>query len=45
LIATESLWGVLLSAVVLGRSERVGIRLVAGAALIVSGGILIGVSR
>ena len=31
LVATESLWGVALSAVVLGRSERVGVRLVAGA--------------
>ncbi len=31
LVATESLWGVVLSAVVLGRSERVGVRLVAGA--------------
>jgi drug/metabolite transporter (DMT)-like permease len=45
LIATESLWGVVLSAVVLGRSEKVGIRLVAGALLVVSGGILIGIFR
>jgi drug/metabolite transporter (DMT)-like permease len=42
LIATESLWGVTLSAIVLRRSEGVGTRLVAGAALIVCGGILIG---
>ena len=35
LVATESLWGVALSAVVLGASERVGVRLVAGAALVV----------
>ena len=35
LVATESLWGVALSAVVLGTSERVGPRLVAGAALVV----------
>ena len=45
LVATESLWGVLLSAIVLGRSERVGTRLVAGALLVVSGGILIGAFR
>jgi drug/metabolite transporter (DMT)-like permease len=45
LVATESLWGVLLSAVVLRRSEAVGARLVAGALLIVTGGVLIGVSR
>jgi drug/metabolite transporter (DMT)-like permease len=45
LVATESLWGVMLSALVLGRSERVGVRLVAGALLVVSGGILIGSFR
>lgn len=45
LVATESLWGVVLSAVVLGRSERVGVRLFAGALLVVSGGILIGAFR
>jgi drug/metabolite transporter (DMT)-like permease len=45
LVATESLWGVVLSAVVLGRSERVGARLFAGALLVVSGGILIGAFR
>ena len=45
LVATESLWGVALSALVLSRSERVGARLVAGACLVVSGGILIGVFR
>jgi drug/metabolite transporter (DMT)-like permease len=45
LVATESLWGVALSALVLGRSERVGVRLVAGAALVVSGGVLIGSFR
>ena len=45
LVATESLWGVLLSALVLGRSERIGVRLAAGAALVVSGGILIGSLR
>jgi drug/metabolite transporter (DMT)-like permease len=45
LVATESLWGVLLSALVLRRSEAVGVRLAAGALLIVSGGILIGTFR
>lgn len=45
LVATEALWGVVLSALVLGRSERVGVRLAAGAALVVCGGILIGVFR
>ncbi|MGH3134071.1 MAG: DMT family transporter [Gaiellaceae bacterium] len=45
LVATESLWGVVLSAVVLERSERVGVRLLAGALLVVSGGILIGAFR
>jgi drug/metabolite transporter (DMT)-like permease len=45
LVATESLWGVLFSAVFLRRSELVGPWLIAGAALIVAGGVLIGVSR
>src|SRR5919108_607437 len=45
LIATESLWGVVFSALVLRRSELVGRWLVLGAALIVAGGALIGVSR
>jgi drug/metabolite transporter (DMT)-like permease len=45
LVATESLWGVLLAALFLGRSELVGARLVLGAALVVAGGMLIGVSR
>jgi drug/metabolite transporter (DMT)-like permease len=45
LVATESLWGVLFSALLLRRSELVGRWLVAGAALIVAGGALIGVSR
>jgi uncharacterized membrane protein len=45
LVATESLWGVALSAIVLRRSEGVGARLAAGAGLIVCGGILIGVFR
>jgi drug/metabolite transporter (DMT)-like permease len=42
LVATESLWGVTLSALVIGRSELIGRRLVAGAVLIVAGGALIG---
>ena len=45
LVATESLWGVLISAIVLHRTERVGVRLAAGALLVVSGGILIGIFR
>jgi len=44
LVATESLWGVMLSAVVIGTSEGIGRRLVAGACLVVCGGILIGSS-
>jgi drug/metabolite transporter (DMT)-like permease len=45
LVATESLWTVLLSALILRRSELVGPRLVLGAALVVAGGVLIGASR
>lgn len=45
LVGTESLWGVALAAIVLGRSERIGLRLVAGAILVVGGGALIAVSR
>jgi drug/metabolite transporter (DMT)-like permease len=45
LVATESLWGVALSAVLIGRSERVGARLVLGAMLIVAGGALIAATR
>jgi len=45
LVATESLWGVALSALVLARSEQVGARLVAGACLVVAGGVLIGIFR
>ena len=45
LVATESLWGVVLSAVVLRRSEGVGVRLLAGALLVVAGGGLIGAFR
>jgi drug/metabolite transporter (DMT)-like permease len=45
LVATESLWGVGFSLLLLRRSELVGRRLVLGAALIVAGGVLIGASR
>lgn len=45
LVATESLWGVGLSVLLLRRSELVGRRLVVGAALIVAGGALIGAFR
>jgi drug/metabolite transporter (DMT)-like permease len=45
LVATESLWGVALSALVFGSKEVVGRRLVAGAVLVVAGGALIGVTR
>jgi drug/metabolite transporter (DMT)-like permease len=45
LVATESLWGVGLSAVFLRRHELVGPRLFAGALLVVAGGVLIGVFR
>jgi drug/metabolite transporter (DMT)-like permease len=42
LYATESLWAVVISAVVLPRTERIGLRLVSAALLIVAGGALIG---
>jgi drug/metabolite transporter (DMT)-like permease len=45
IVATESLWGVTLSWLVLRQSERVGPRLAAGAALVVAGGVLIGIYR
>jgi drug/metabolite transporter (DMT)-like permease len=45
LVATESLWGVLLSVLVFKRAEGVGTRLVAGALLVVCGGVLIGAFR
>jgi drug/metabolite transporter (DMT)-like permease len=44
LVATESLWGVTLSAVFV-RHDRIGRRVVLGALLIVSGGALIGAFR
>ena len=45
LVATESLWTVLLAALLLRRSELVGPGLVLGAALVVAGGALIGALR
>src|SRR5262249_392049 len=45
LVATESLWGVGLSVLVLHRTELVGRRLVVGAVLVVAGGVLIGMFR
>lgn len=45
LVATESLWGVGLSALLLRRTELVGRRVAAGAVLVVAGGALIGVFR
>jgi drug/metabolite transporter (DMT)-like permease len=41
LVATESLWAVLISMIVLRRSERIGVRLLVAAALVVGGGALI----
>jgi drug/metabolite transporter (DMT)-like permease len=45
LVATESLWGVLLSVVLLRRTELIGGHVAGGAALIVAGAALIGVFR
>jgi drug/metabolite transporter (DMT)-like permease len=45
LVATESLWAVLLSALLLRRTELVGPRLLLGAALVVAGGATIGAFR
>lgn len=43
--ATQSLWAVLIAALVLGRSEAIGRRLVLAAVLVVAGGVLIGATR
>jgi drug/metabolite transporter (DMT)-like permease len=43
IVATESLWGVALSILLLRHTELVGRRVLIGAALIVAGGVLIGV--
>jgi drug/metabolite transporter (DMT)-like permease len=45
LVATESLWGVLLSALLIRHTEGVGRKLVLGAVLVVAGGVLIGIAR
>ncbi len=45
LVATEALFGVLFAALMLGRSELVGRHVLAGALLIVTGGVLIGAFR
>lgn len=45
IVATESLFGVVFSAVLLGKLERVGVRLLLGAALVVTGGALIAILR
>ena len=45
LVATESLWGVGLSILVLHRTELVSRRLAVGAVLVVAGGVLIGIFR
>jgi uncharacterized membrane protein len=43
IVATESLWGVALSVLLLRHTELVGRRVLIGAGLIVAGGVLIGV--
>jgi drug/metabolite transporter (DMT)-like permease len=45
LIATETLWTVVLALIFLRRHEHIGVRLVAGALLVVVGGVLIGAGR
>ncbi len=45
LVATESLWGVALSALLIRQTEGVGRRLALGALLVVAGGALIGATR
>ncbi len=45
LVATESLWGVVFSLLLLRRSELVSRHLILGALLIVAGGVLIGATR
>jgi drug/metabolite transporter (DMT)-like permease len=45
LVATESLWGVLLAALLIRHTEGMGRRLALGALLIVAGGALIGATR
>jgi drug/metabolite transporter (DMT)-like permease len=45
LVATESLWGVGLAYLLIRHTEGVGKRLLVGSALVVAGGVLIGVTR
>ena len=45
LVATESLWGVGLSALLIRHTEGMGKRLALGALLVVAGGALIGATR
>jgi len=45
LVATESLWGVFFSALLIRHTEGVGRRLAVGALLVVAGGALIGATR
>jgi drug/metabolite transporter (DMT)-like permease len=45
LAGTQPLWTVVIASFVLGRSEAIGVRLVAAAALVVAGGALIGIAR
>ena len=45
LIATESLWGVGLSALLIRHTEGMGRRIAFGALLVVLGGVLIGATR
>ncbi len=45
LVATESLWGVGLSVLLLRETEGVGRRVMVGAGLMVAGGVLIGLTR
>ena len=43
--ATQSLWGVIFAALVVGRSEMIGRRTVLAGLLVVAGGALIGATR
>jgi uncharacterized membrane protein len=45
LVATESLWGVLLSALLIRHTEGMGRRIAVGALLVVAGGAIIGAAR
>ena len=45
IVATEALFGVAFAALFLGKAERIGLRIVLGAALVVTGGALIAVFR